>query len=485
MASESASRAFMSDAKELVDAGQFGKAIEVLQEGLKKFPKTVSARVLLGEIYRTSGDLELARAELEQVIKAAPDNFAACRKLALVYRDLGDKPAALKACETILKANPKDREMGQLRDQLQGGAKAGKAKAGDKAAPAKKARRPEKREAARTEETVKEAPVTIPTAEPPVVEVAASESAGAGRSLAIEVAGDVTDSEMLAELYIAQGHPEKGLEVYRRLAAKEPHNLRLHEKIQRLAEGGVGVSHAPAKGYPEFPDQAKRPEKRETAPMPMAQAPVAEHAASEEAGAGGSLVLEGAGDITDSEMLAELYIAQGHPEKGLEVYRRLAAKEPHNLRLHEKIQRLAEGGVGVSHAPAKGYPEFPDQAKRSEKREAAPPVAEHAASESAGAGRSLALEGAGDITDSEMLAEHYIAQGHPEKGLEVYRRLVAKDPDNVRLHENIIALEEEGAGASRRAPAKASPETSAQAKRKARIRRLEGWLARIRERRRR
>src|SRR2546428_278361 len=378
MASESASRAFMSDAKELVDAGQFSKAIAVLQEGLKKFPKMVSARVLLGEIYRTSGDLALARVELEQVIKAAPDNFAACRKLAVVYRDLGDKPAALKACETILKANPKDREMGQLRDQLQGGAKAGKAKAGDKAAPAKKARRPEKREAARTEETVKEAPVTIPTAEPPVVEVAASESAGAGRSLAIAVARDVTDTEMPAELYVAQGHPEKGLEVYRRLAVKEPHNLRLHEKIQRLAEGGARGRQAPAADKPELPDKAKRPEKRE----------------------------------------------------------------------------------------------------------AAPPVAEHAASESAGAGRSLALEGAGDITDSEMLAEHYIAQGHPEKGLEVYRRLVAKDPDNVRLHENIIALEEEGAGASRRAPAKASPETSAQAKRKARIRRLEGWLARIRERRR-
>jgi len=241
MASESASRAFMSDAKELVDAGQFGKAIEVLQEGLKKFPKMVSARVLLGEIFRISGDLELARAELEQVIKAAPDNFAACRKLALVYRDLGDKPAALKACETILKANPKDREMGGLRDQLQGGAKVGKAKAGDKTAPAKKAKRSEKREVA-----------------PPVAEHAASEEAGAGRSLAMEGAGDITDTEMLAELYIAQGHPEKGLEVYRRLAAKEPDNLLLHEKIQRLAEGGVGVSHAPAKGYPETSAQAKR-----------------------------------------------------------------------------------------------------------------------------------------------------------------------------------------------------------------------------------
>src|SRR5438128_8423954 len=190
MASESAFLAFMSDAKELVDKGQFGKAIAVLQEGLKKFPKMVSARVLLGEIYRTSGDLELARAELEQVIKAAQDNFAACRKLALVYRDVGDKPAALKACEIILKANPKDGEMGQLRDQWEGGAKAGKAKAGDKAAPAKKARRPEKREAARTEETVKEVPVTIPTAERPVVEDAASESAGAGRDRKRDVYGE-------------------------------------------------------------------------------------------------------------------------------------------------------------------------------------------------------------------------------------------------------------------------------------------------------
>jgi tetratricopeptide (TPR) repeat protein len=477
MASESASRAFMSDAKELVDAGQFSKAIAILQEGLKKFPKMVSARVLLGEIYRTSGDLALARVELEQVIKAAPDNFAAYRRLAFVYRDLEDKPAALKACETILKANPKDREMGQLRDQLQSG-KGGKAKAGDKAAISKKGKRSEKREATKMEEAIKEVPATMPTVEFPVVDYAApspvaehvaSETAGGGHSLPMEGAGDVTDTEMLAELYISQGHPEKGLEVFRRLAAREPDNLRFHEKIQRLVEGGVGVSHAPTKGYPEIPEHPKRPERREAAKteetvkevpatISTEQSPVAEHIASESAGAGRSLPMEGAGDIADSEMLAELYISQGHSEKGLEVFRRLAAREPDNLRLHEKIQRLVEGGVGVSHAPTKGYPEFSDHAKR--------------------------VESSGGVNDSEMLAELYISQGEPEKGLEVYRRIAAKDPDNVRLHEKIIALEVEGAGASHRAPAKASPETSDQTKRKARIRRLEGWLARIRERRR-
>src|SRR5712692_6972486 len=118
---ESASRAFMTEAKELADAGQFGKAIEVLQHGLKKFPKMVSARVLLGEIYWTSGDATLARVELEQVIKTTPDNFAAHRRLALIYRDVGDKHAAAKACEAVLQANPKDREMKDLLEEILGG----------------------------------------------------------------------------------------------------------------------------------------------------------------------------------------------------------------------------------------------------------------------------------------------------------------------------------------------------------------------------
>ena len=151
-------------------------------------------------------------------------------------------------------------------------------------------------------------PVTMPTVEFPVVghgapspveEHVAREGAGAGRSLPMEGAGDVTDTEMLAELYISQGHSEKGLEVYRRLAAREPDNLRLHEKIQRLVEGGVGISHAPAKGYPEIPEQPKHPERRDVAkteetvkevPVTISteQSPGVEHAVSEAAGAGRS-----------------------------------------------------------------------------------------------------------------------------------------------------------------------------------------------------
>ncbi len=248
MASESASHAFMAHAKELVDAGQFGKAIEVLQQGLKKFPKMVSARVMLGEVYCTSGDLALARVELEQVIKAAPDNFAAFRKLAQVYHELGDTALAIKACETILHANPKDREMGHLLEELQGG--------GAKAAHAKKATHAETHEAAKAADAKsQEMHPTVRMSKSPVADHAASGSAGDGLSLAREGS---TDSETLAELYISQGHREKGLEVYRRLAAKEPDNRRLHEKIMALAEEGAGASQAPAKASQETSDRAKR-----------------------------------------------------------------------------------------------------------------------------------------------------------------------------------------------------------------------------------
>lgn len=227
---ESTSR-FVAEAKELAEAGQFGKAIEVLQQGLKKFPKMVSARVLLGEIYMTSGDFESAKVELEQVIKTAPDNFAAYRKLALVYRDLKDTHAAAKACEIVLSANPKDREMKDLLEGLLVGSEK------------------EKPQAPSSTVRLSRSPVAPQPSPAPAAEELA---------LAMPPETEETDSETLAELYIAQGHREKGLEVYRRLAAKDSDNMRLHEKIMALEEAGVGADQAPAKASQESPAQATR-----------------------------------------------------------------------------------------------------------------------------------------------------------------------------------------------------------------------------------
>ena len=263
MANEASSRAFVTKAKELADAGQFGEAIQVLQDGLKKYPKLASARVLLGEIYWTSGDPFLARSELEQVIKAVPDNFAALRKLAVVYRDTGDHDAAVRSCQAVLRANPRDQEMKSMLAELQGGEDEGKAKAAADAPPAKAKQKATKEEAA-APEVSRQATDTVRMSRSPVAAKASSSNSA--------VEAEETDSETLAELYLGQGHRDKGLEVYRRLAAKNPDDARIRARIDDLLNEAaaseetvmlrmdeISASPSPQPEVPlETPAQAKR-----------------------------------------------------------------------------------------------------------------------------------------------------------------------------------------------------------------------------------
>lgn len=254
---ESASRAFVTTAKEFLDAGNFGEAIKVLQDGLIKYPKMASARVLLGEVYWTSGDANLARAELEQVTRTVPDNFAAHRKLALVYRHVGDHEAALRSCRVVLQANPKDQEMRALMADLAKDAAPAETEAAETVTPLKKkdaaspkAPPPEKKSHQEAEFSSTMRFSQSPVATPPVP---AATVVAPGEDLT-EI-----DSETLAELYVIQGHREKGLAVYRRLAAKSPSDARLRARIQALEVPNVGVEITPSPpASAESPAQAAR-----------------------------------------------------------------------------------------------------------------------------------------------------------------------------------------------------------------------------------
>jgi tetratricopeptide (TPR) repeat protein len=253
---ESASRAFVTTAQDLFDAGNFAEAIKVLQEGLIKYPKMASARVLLGEVYWTSGDASLARVELEQVTRTVPDNFAAHRKLALVYRHIGDHQAALQSCQVVLQVNPKDHEMRTLMADLAKDAAPVVAKDAEEAAPPRKKKPVAPTVAAPAEEksdqkaglssTMRFASSAAPPPSSPTAETVARD-------------GDTTeiDSETLAELYIIQGHREKGLAVYRRLAARSPSDARLRARIEALETPNVVVETRPPPSA-ESPAQAAR-----------------------------------------------------------------------------------------------------------------------------------------------------------------------------------------------------------------------------------
>jgi tetratricopeptide (TPR) repeat protein len=211
MAQESPSRMFMIQAKEMFDAGQFSAAIMTLQEGLRQYPHFISARVLLGEVYWTSGEVALARTELEQVVTAVPDNFAAHRKLALIYRESGEFEAASRSCRAVLQANPRDLEMRALMDQL----------------------KPKMSQPKDTKSGVA-GPASKPAASAPGAVSPGHIHAKRTDSASAQINPATIDTETLAELYIVQGHREEGLSVYRRLAAKEPDNARYRERIASL-----------------------------------------------------------------------------------------------------------------------------------------------------------------------------------------------------------------------------------------------------------
>jgi tetratricopeptide (TPR) repeat protein len=209
---------FMIQAKQLFDAGKFSAAIMTLQEGLKQYPQFMSARVLLGEVHWTAGEVTLARTELEYVINSVPDNFAAHRKLALIYREAGEVQLAMKSCRNVLQANPRDLEMRTLLDQLQ-----------ELPAPVSQPPKAEPPSPDPHLPTLHDLPPPSVLRPPHLVMASAAEPA----TMAPKEPESI-DSETLAELYILQGHHDKGLVVYHRLAAKYPQNKQYRDRIEAL-----------------------------------------------------------------------------------------------------------------------------------------------------------------------------------------------------------------------------------------------------------
>jgi tetratricopeptide (TPR) repeat protein len=228
MAGVAPSRGFMIQAKELFDAGQFSAAITTLQEGLKQYPSYSGARVLLGEIYWTTGEIRLAQTELEQVIKAVPDNFAAHRRLAMIYRDSGDLAAAVRSCQVVLQVNPTDQEMRVLLEHI--------SPSSVKSAPVTSQVHQASSEATRP--VISSGDTTDRMAGTPAQAQADPSRTASSRAESI-------DTETLAELYILQGHLEEGLAVYRRLAAKDPGNRRFLDRIEAL-ENPVAAEQNPS-----------------------------------------------------------------------------------------------------------------------------------------------------------------------------------------------------------------------------------------------
>lgn len=111
------SKLYVPLAEEYREEGMLDEAVEVLLKGLERQPGYMSARVLLGKIHLEKGQMQEARAEFEQVVRSIPDNLYAHKKLAEIYRETGERDLAIKTFRSFLKLNPLDADaLNSLRD---------------------------------------------------------------------------------------------------------------------------------------------------------------------------------------------------------------------------------------------------------------------------------------------------------------------------------------------------------------------------------
>jgi tetratricopeptide (TPR) repeat protein len=130
------SKLFVPLAEEYKKEGMLDDAIQVLLTGIERQPGYMSARVSLGKIYLEKGMPGEARTEFENVIKSIPDNLYAHKKLAEIYRDSGETELAIKSYKMILKLNSMDEDaMTSLHDLEAGSGPGGASEpvAGDRA----------------------------------------------------------------------------------------------------------------------------------------------------------------------------------------------------------------------------------------------------------------------------------------------------------------------------------------------------------------
>jgi tetratricopeptide (TPR) repeat protein len=283
------SRLFAQLAEELRKEGDLAEAIQVAREGLKSHANYPSARLTLGRALMDTGDTTAAQRELEAAVQGAPDNILAGRLLAECLETEGKLEEAAARYRTTLGLSAGDRQIAGKLEVLE-----------------------------QRIRTAASTPATGPEAAPPIPLAAVEsdmelESAFERPAPFVvrrldedEDVFDAADSASPAPIPLVDTNEEFELErPYDALAARVP------VPMPTLLPEDLAEASAPA---------------------PPLEAPPAEAAAPEPAP-------DGTPDL-NSSTLAELYFNQGFTDQAIDVYRRLAEREPANDRVQARLLEL-------------------------------------------------------------------------------------------------------------------------------------------------
>jgi tetratricopeptide (TPR) repeat protein len=431
LSADPSSKIFVQLAEEYRKAGLPEDAIATCRDGLEKHPNYFSARVALGRALLETNAFEEARGEFEKVLKQVPDNLLALKFLGETLHKLGRLDEALSKYQLASTLSPEDVDLSDRTKQVQAAsaaAQAGHSPVADPAVPPGE----------------QSTPRTIPPAK------AAAELI---ERQAREMGSQSVSDDVLSMQEEFEDRPVTS--IFHRQA----------REIQDLGAIPLPARKAPeeTKGQPGTPPV---PPPREAAPPPAPR----ETATID---LGGAKIKKPLGSIPAPPGPERMPFPSGPPSPPIEAE---STPEP------EVVPMKA-----VTPPPA--APVLPGAP--SVTPVATPKPEGGSASGFLGAGTAAAEDDRPGLATT-TLAELYISQGHLDRAVQVYRQLVASNPNNPQLQSRLEELEmlatassepERSRTASPR-PAGGTSDTPPNDTPNVRfleqaIRELEGWLAAI------
>lgn len=310
--SENPRRVFARLANELRKSGDYDRAIEICRAQIPHQPGYISGHIVLGQSLYDSGRLEEARQSFETALNLDPENLIALRHLGDIARQHGENEVAKGWYRRLLEVDPQNDEVtAQL--EAMGGA----------------------------------APAASPPEQPgfmegfaPAIEIGALGSTPAPPSPEIETEHDPVRlgekagaSGAVAEhgpLEIETGEaapPQVGGEkAFPELEQSlEVSGLTTEDDTRVAARQGMLGDATGEKASGD--DKGKEPRDAVDAYYPMLDVQAAAPAPS----------------AFVTETMAELYLQQGYTQEALDIYRQLAAQNPADETLGERVRQLEQG----------------------------------------------------------------------------------------------------------------------------------------------
>lgn len=324
---ENPRRVFARLANELRKSGDYDRAIEICRGQIPQQPGYISGHIVLGQSLYDCGRLEEARQTFETALNLDPENLIALRHLGDIARQHGENDVARGWYRRLLEVDPQNDEVvAQL--EAMGAAGSGTP--------------------ITNQPIVAEAfapNIEIEGMDVPAVERAPSPETGApaGAEIAIdEFRVETTKpSDAVAE------HEPLEIETADDFAPAGGAEKAFPDLEQSLEVGGIGSEDATAKAAEAqsmFGDAAVGDTARESGGEPR-DAVDAYYPMLDVQATGPSP----AAFVT--ETMAELYLQQGYVQEALDIYRQLAAQNPADETLRERVRQLEQGSrssIGIA-----------------------------------------------------------------------------------------------------------------------------------------